>query len=272
MEELKKKEKRLSKLIRISWLLGLLFMVIFSTLFIVLKKNIFAYFGAILLLLSSVIATVFEFQQITTDAKLMWYNYKDNNSLSSGVLLVVTIFVIPLVYLSVLLRFIPDEWKGVLQSLITCLLAAFPAILSLLGIHYSNMVQQISKKRETQNINKPYPVITMDNDILFNEDDECNLVMNMDIQNIANNILIPISVSYSDQICELNYSPINNEMHSLHPSKRINLGKEVTKTTFDLVFKYKDSLENTYKSDFVVDIKVHGKVVAHLSEGVQLYD
>ena len=112
----------------------------------------------------------------------------------------------------------------------------------------------------------------MDNRIIFNEEGECVLILNMDIQNIADNILVPLSITYEEQICELSYSPINNKMHSLHPVKHIALGTNVTKTSFNMTFIYKDSLENKYKSDFVVDINEHGKVIANLSEGIQIYD
>lgn len=272
IEELKNKEKKYTRRIWLTWICGIALTILFAFLCFKFEKEIFAWLFVASFFAFSVIATVFEVKRITIDAKFMWYNYKTNQSLSSGVMLIITIFVLPALYLAVMLKYVPDDWKNAVQSVLSCLIAAFPAFLSLLGIHYSNTIQQLSKKKEIQNINKPYPLINMDNSIRFNEDGKCILVMNLDIQNIANNILIPLSITYKEQICELSYSPINNKMHSLHPLKRIVLGSNVTKTSFNMTFIYKDSLENKYKSDFVVDINEHGKVIANLSEGIQIYD
>lgn len=272
IEELKKKEKKYTRRIWTTWICGIITTLVFSFLYFKFEKGVFALLFVIAFFAFSVTATVFEVKRIAIDAKFMWYNYKTNQSLSSGVMLIITIFVLPAIYLAVMLKFVPDDWKSVIQSILSCLIAAFPAFLSLLGIHYSNTIQQLSKRRETQNINKPYPLINMDNRIIFNEEGECVLILNMDIQNIADNILVPLSITYEEQICELSYSPINNKMHSLHPAKHIALGTNVTKTSFNMTFIYKDSLENKYKSDFVVDINEHGKVIANLSEGIQIYD
>jgi len=271
-EDLKKKEKKLAKQIWITWIFGIVITVIFAMLYLKFGNSAFAFLSVFTFFIFSVVAAILEFKRMMIDAKLMWYNYRNNQSLSSGVLFIVTVIVVPAIYLAVILRYVPEEWKSAVQSILSCLVAAFPAFLSLLGIHYSNTIQQMSKNKETKDLNKPYPYITNGSIVHVKEDNTLELNIVWKVSNLANNILIPLCVIYDKKKYDFNYSPINGSTEGFVEAIGINLGCKKENSKYSFCFLYKDRLENKYKSEFELDLNAHDRRVICLSEPVQVFD
>ena len=180
---------------------------------------------------------------ITIDARIMWIEYSDKHSLKSGVLFLVLLIVIPLPILYIMSISLNEEWKSIINSIITGLITLLPALVSLLGIHYSNTMQQINKSEELRNINKPYPSIECKHKLVTTANPITAISIDMTISNLANNILVPLYLKHENIKYELPYKPITFVKPAEYKSLFIDTEHAFSELILDFSIVYKDALK-----------------------------
>lgn len=266
MEELKKKQKKYFKnAITISVICAISF-ILFAILQYKLNNNIFTALAIALIFIEAISMTIYEFLAITIDARIMWIEYSDGHSLKSGVLFLVLLIVIPLPVLYVMSMSLNNEWKSIINTIITGLITLLPALISLLGIHYSNTMQQINKSEELKNMNKPYPSIDCKYELIL-EKPLTSFYIDMTISNLSNNILIPLYLKHKGLQFELPYKPATFVKSSEYKSILIDTQHEFNELILEFSIVYKDALENIYESEFEIDLNNRETTTLNLKEG-----
>lgn len=272
MEELKKKQKKYFKNTIIFSVICVISFIIFAILQCKLNNNIFTALAIAVIFIGTIAMTIYEFLAITIDAKIMWIEYSDRHSLKSGVLFLILLIVIPLPVLCVMSMSLNDKWKSIINSIITGLITLLPALISLLGIHYSNIMQQINKSEELRNINKPYPSIKCEYKLIIKNNPVTSFYINMTISNLANNILVPLYLKHNDIKFELPYKPITFLKPAEYKNLLIDTQHEFSELILNFSMVYKDSLENLYESKFEIDLNNRDISNLNLKEAVQIFD
>lgn len=271
MKHIKEKEKTIQKKYRMTLILYGILIVLFFILYIIFQESIFTALIILVIIIGSIVSSIFEFQLITLQAKSMWYEYSNNQSLVSGIGFIVTVFLVPLALLLVLSKFAPSEWKGIIDRLVASLIALLPALLSLLGIHYSLTMQEIAKRKEVQSLNKPYLAIKCSYELVDGHNPITAIKANFVIENLANNILIPLYIQYNDERFLLQYRPITFGKPSEYDSVVLDTHERIEKNVLEFSIVYKDSLENVYRTRFNIDINNHKNNYLDLNEAEQIF-
>lgn len=266
MKILLEKEKRLKRILCISLVLYVVLIASFFALYMSFQNSIFVTLIIIAIFVGCITTSIFEFQLITIQAKTMWYEYSKNQSLVSGVGFIVIVFLMPFLFLLLVLKWVPSEWKDVINGIITSLITLLPALLSLLGIHYSLTMQEIAKRRDIQALNKPYPAIRCRQEIVSNSERITAIKADLEIENLANIILIPLYFQHNDIRFQLPYRPITIQKPIEFNSLTLDTQKPIGTTLLEFDFIYKDAIENTYKSSFSIDLNNHDDYYLDLSE------
>ena len=270
MKHIIEKEKTIQKKYRITLVLYGILIILFFALYILYQKSIFTALILFVIFVGSIVSSVFEFQLITLQAKSMWYEYSNNQSLISGIGFVVVVFLVPLALLLVLSKCAPSDWKEIINSLITSLIALLPALLSLLGIHYSLTMQEIAKRKEVQSLNKPYITLKCLSELVVGHHPITAIKADFIIENLANNILIPLYIQYGDEKFLLQYRPITLDKPGKYDSVIIDLKEQIENTLIEFSIIYKDSLGNVYKSNFNIDLNNRENRYLNLNEPKQI--
>lgn len=199
-----------------------------------INNIIFAIIGVILCIIGIIILSIVLFFALIDMSKTMLEDYRNKNSLIEGVLCIILIVFSACILSGDML--IDNNFSGIIISLI-------PAMLSLLGVHYSNMTQE---KRHIENFkiaNTPYPLIEYC--LEKTQDEHKGKSINVKIKNLADNILIPLYISNQ----KLNYSPVTKDID--REFKNINIPNSNCE---NVLFIYEDSLGNKYETK--LDIKM----------------
>lgn len=272
MEELKVKQKRYSKVLKISLITSAILFIICVILYSIYKHNIFTVLAMIVVLIGASIASVYEFLIMTIEAKTMWIEYRNEHNLISGVFVIILIIITPLSALFVMSKTFSDEWKNIFNTMITTLITLLPALISLLGIHYSNTMQQINKSEELKNINKPYPSIECKHKLVTGANPITAISIDMTISNLANNILVPLYLKHDNIKYELSYKPITFVKPAEYKSLLIDTEHAFSELILEFSIVYKDALENLYESKFEIDLNNRDNTTLNLKEAIQIFN
>lgn len=272
MEKLKKKQKKYFKNAIIMSVICVISFIIFAILQYILNNNIFTALAIAVIFIGAIAMSIYEFLAITIDARIMWIEYSDRHSLKSGVLFLVLLIVIPLPILYIMSISLNEEWKSIINSIITGLITLLPALVSLLGIHYSNTMQQINKSEELRNINKPYPSIECKHKLVTTANPITAISIDMTISNLANNILVPLYLKHENIKYELPYKPITFVKPAEYKSLFIDTEHAFSELILDFSIVYKDALENLYESKLKIDLKNRDTVTLNLEEAEQIFE
>lgn len=164
-------------------------------------------------------------------------DYRLNHNLFSGAVLIMLITSSFFLVCKLFSMTIDNHaFKDTSDNIATFVLAIAPAFISILGVHYSNSLQQISRQKEKEDLNTPYLSINYLTHCTFNGDKKnSDYLIDLTINNLADNICIPL---YFDKT-KLDYQAINGSVSA----KYSNISMTLTKNTCHHVFyqlKYKD--------------------------------
>lgn len=272
LEELKKKQKKYYKKTIIISIICVVSFILFAILQYKLNSNIFTALAIAVIFIEAISMTIYEFLVITIDARIMWIEYSDKHSLKSGVLFLILLIVIPLLILYIMSMSLNDEWKSIINSIITGLITLLPALISLLGIHYSNTMQQMNKSEELRNINKPYPSIECKHELIIKSNPVTSFYIDMTISNLADNILVPLYLKHNDIKFKLPYKPITFVKPAEYKNLLIDTQHEFSELILEFSIVYKDALENLYESKFEVDLNNRDISNLNLKEAIQIFN
>lgn len=268
--ELKKKQKKYFNNAVIISVICVISFISFAILQYKLNKNIFTALAIAVIFIEAITMTIYEFLAITIDARIMWIEYSDKHSLKSGVLFLILLIVIPLPILYAMSMSLNNEWKSMINSIITGLITLLPALISLLGIHYSNTMQQINKSEELRNINKPYPSIECKHELIIKNNPVTSFYIDMTISNLANNILVPLYLKHNDIKFKLPYKPITFVKPAEYKNLLIDTQHEFSELILEFSIVYKDALENFYESKFEINLNNRNTTTVNLKEATQI--
>ena len=91
--------------------------------------------------------------------KLLLIKYRKDNNLLSGSLGIITIIITLFWGLIGIPKIALSEYVSSINTSTTSLLGFTPVRLFLIGIHYSNVMQNSCRREDLKNINKLYPII-----------------------------------------------------------------------------------------------------------------
>jgi hypothetical protein len=177
-------------------------------------------------------------------AKTMIDDYKSRNNLFSGALCIILIAVTSyLLFKGFGDTFYKDQTND-FSNMANTIITLTPALLSLLGVHYSNMIQETRRKEDFRVANTPCPLIECYVERIQANNVE-SIYIKVTIKNLVNNILIPLYIGNN----KLSYLPVTKEIK--REFENIEIPYHDYKNVF---FIYEDSSGNTYKTK--LDIKI----------------
>lgn len=268
MNEFDKKDKKYGKLLKISIVTMIILLVIDAIIYTKYQNDLLILVGVLILFVESIFAGVIEFLRITNMTNLLLTEYRKDKSLLSGALGIITITITLFLGITGISKIAPSEYESAINTLATTLLGFTPAFLSLIGIHYSNTMQNAYRREDLRNINKPYPIIVCKNEAFSNgENPITHIRIDLQISNAANNICVPLYINHNSKHYNLSYSVISNNCpHYDYSDIIFDTGHEISETTLNFIFGYKDALENIYENEFKLDLLQFDNYTLELSE------
>lgn len=203
-----------------------------------------AIIGSILCIAEMIALSIVIFFVFKDMAKTMMDDYKNKNSLFSGALCIILIAVTSYLLFKGFGDTIYKDETNDFNSMANTIISLTPALLSLLGVHYSNMIQETRRKEDFKTANTPCPLIECCVEKIREENHNKNIYFSVKIKNLADNILIPLYIANQ----ELNYSPVTKDIDRIF--ENINVPCTNYKNVW---FIYEDSSYNIYKTK--LDIK-----------------
>lgn len=268
MNEFDKKDKKYGKLLKISILIMFILLIIAAIIYTKYQNDLLFVVGVLILFVESIFASAIEFLRITNMTKLLLTEYRKDKSLLSGALGIITITITLFFGIIGTSKIAPSEYESAINTLATTLLGFTPAFLSLIGIHYSNTMQNAYRREDLRNINKPYPIIACKNKAFSNgENPITHIKIDLQISNAANNICVPLYIKHNSKQYNLSYSVISNNCpHHNYSNIIFDTGHEISETTLNFIFGCKDALENIYENEFKLDLLQFENYTLELSE------
>lgn len=211
-----------------------------------------AIIGSIICVIEMMVLSIVIFFVFKDMAKTMMDDYKSRKNLFSGALCIILIAVTSyLLFKGFGDSFYKDKTND-FSSMANTIISLTPALLSLLGVHYSNMIQESRRKEDFKIANTPCPLIECRVERIHPENNTENIYFNVKIKNLADNILIPLYIAEK----KLNYSPVTKDIDGNF--KNIKVPYTNYKNVY---FIYKDFYGNTYKTK--LDIKIDEEFQTH---------
>lgn len=206
----------------------------------VASNMILAIIGSIICIVELVALSFVMFFTFNDMAITMMDDYKNKHSLLSGALCIILIVLTSYLLFKCFGDIFYKDNANEFNSIANTILSLTPALLSLLGIHYSNMIQEARRKEDFKIANTPCPLIEcfVEKERPENKG-ECTYI-NATIKNLADNILIPISIGDNNLI----YLPVTKDISREFTDLRITLSNNPD----EIFFIYQDILKNTYKT------------------------
>ena len=211
-----------------------------------------AIIGSIICVIEMMALSIVIFFVFKDMAKTMMDDYKSRKNLFSGALCIILIAVTSyLLFKGFGDSFYKDKTND-FSSMANTIISLTPAPLSLLGVHYSNMIQESRRKEDFKIANTPCPLIECRVERIHQENKVENIYMDAKIKNLANNILIPLYIANN----KLNYSPVTKDINEEYNNIKVPY------TNYENVyFIYKDFYGNTYRTK--LDIKIDKEFQNH---------
>lgn len=252
------KQKKLNKKYIISSII--LWCSIFSSFFfyISLQKNYITIATSILILIWMLLSFYYVFKKWLWFIEDLMNEYTTKNNLFSGVFAVVLVFLSVSLLPSVLSYLnIPNQLNEFQNVFVNISIAAMSSIIGILGIQYSIAVQEKNRKEDLRYGAKPYLLITcFCKEKFVSEDGHTynKFIMQTDIENISQNIAIPIGCKLTEDnsLYLFKYIPMNNGAKRTELIEIDNKKPIVPKSSVDIY--YKDVLNNIYKQTIIFDM------------------
>ena len=268
MNKFDKKDIKYGKYFIFSIVLTSFIVVIFFLLYYKSKNNIYYFFTAIILLSEVIFASIIEFLRMTNMTKMLFTEYRKDNHLFYGALGVIAIIITLFIALMAISKMLPDGYETVISTLSTALIGLTPALLSLMGIHYSNTIQAAYRRDDLRNVNKPFPIVTCKN-LVYNENVKpiTKIKIDLKIDNAVDNVCIPLYIEHCKHKYSFPYSVVTPNMGEKNFINIIfDTGHELSKMELDFKIGYKDALDNTYESEFILDLLNFDEYTLELTE------
>lgn len=204
------------------------------------SNMIFAIIGSIICIIELFVLSFVMLFTLKDMTITMIDDYKNKHSLLSGALCIILITFTSYLLFNCFDNIFYKDNANEFNSIANTILSLTPALLSLMGVHYSNMIQESRRKEDFKIANTPCPLIEcyVEKERPENKG-ECAYI-NVTIKNLADNILIPISIGDNN----LNYLPVTKNISREFKDLRITLSNNPD----EIFFVYQDTLKNIYKT------------------------
>lgn len=234
--------------------------VVFASFFLYIKfqKYYISIATSILILIWMLLSFYYVFKKWLWFIEDLMNEYTTKNNLFSGVFAVVLVFLSVSLLPSVLSYLnIPNQLNEFQNVFVNISIAAMSSIIGILGIQYSIAVQEKNRKEDLRYGAKPYLLITcFCKEKFVSEDGHTynKFIMQTDIENISQNIAIPIGCKLTEDnsLYLFKYIPMNNGAKRTELIEIDNQKPIVPKCSVDIY--YKDVLNNIYKQTIIFDM------------------
>lgn len=235
----------------------LMIIISFVTAFVLLNTQLVSHktasmFIIILCLIGMGLAVILLILTIKDMLKFFIKEYKNNNDLFSGILMVI---LIGLSAFSIIrgignILFNKQDTNNIYITILNSILSAIPTSISLLFTNYFERIHKKEKQEELLKSNMPYPLIEMSTKAnLLNSNKK---TVSIKVNNLADNVLIPISIGN----IKLDYKPVTKS--NFREFKNLELPS--FENNQEILFIYEDINNTRYKTKLHINNISDGKL------------
>ena len=235
----------------------LMIIISFVTAFVLLNTQLVSHktasmFIIILCLIGMGLAVILLILTIKDMLKFFIKEYKNNNDLFSGILMVI---LIGLSAFSIIrgignILFNKQNTNNIYITILKSILSAIPTSISLLFTNYFERIHKKEKQEELLKSNMPYPLIEMSTKAnLLNSNKK---TVSIKVNNLADNVLIPISIGN----IKLDYKPVTKS--NFREFKNLELPS--FENNQEILFIYEDINNTRYKTKLHINNISDGKL------------
>ena len=235
----------------------LMIIISFVTAFVLLNTQLVSQktasmFIIILCLIGMGLAVILLILTIKDMLKFFIKEYKNNNDLFSGILMVI---LIGLSAFSIIrgignILFNKQDTNNIYITILKSILSAIPTSISLLFTNYFERIHKKEKQEELLKSNMPYPLIEMSTKAnLLNSNKK---TVSIKVNNLADNVLIPISIGN----IKLDYKPVTKS--NFREFKNLELPS--FENNQEILFIYEDINNTRYKTKLHINNISDGKL------------
>ena len=235
----------------------LMIIISFVTAFVLLNTQLVSQktasmFIIILCLIGMGLAVILLILTIKDMLKFFIKEYKNNNDLFSGILMVI---LIGLSAFSIIrgignILFNKQDTNNIYITILKSILSAIPTSISLLFTNYFERIHKKEKQEELLKSNMPYPLIEMSTKAnLLNSNKK---TVSIKVNNLADNVLIPISIGN----IKLDYKPVTKS--NFREFKNLELPS--FENNQEILFIYEDITNTRYKTKLHINNISDGKL------------
>lgn len=235
----------------------LMIIISFVTAFVLLNTQLVSHktasmFIIILCLIGMGLAVILLILTIKDMLKFFIKEYKNNNDLFSGILMVI---LIGLSAFSIIrgignILFNKQDTNNIYITILKSTLSAIPTSISLLFTNYFERIHKKEKQEELLKSNMPYPLIEMSTKAnLLNSNKK---TVSIKVNNLADNVLIPISIGN----IKLDYKPVTKS--NFREFKNLELPS--FENNQEILFIYEDINNTRYKTKLHINNISDGKL------------
>lgn len=235
----------------------LMIIISFVTAFVLLNTQLVSHktasmFIIILCLIGMGLAVILLILTIKDMLKFFIKEYKNNNDLFSGILMVI---LIGLSAFSIIrgignILFNKQDTNNIYITILKSILSAIPTSISLLFTNYFERIHKKEKQEELLKSNMPYPLIEMSTKAnLLNSNKK---TVSIKVNNLADNVLIPISIGN----IKLDYKPVTKS--NFREFKNLELPS--FENNQEILFIYEDINNTRYKTKLHINNISDGKL------------
>ena len=235
----------------------LMIIISFVTAFVLLNTQLVSHktasmFIIILCLIGMGLAVILLILTIKDMLKFFIKEYKNNNDLFSGILMVI---LIGLSAFSIIrgignILFNKQDTNNIYITILKSILSALTTSISLLFTNYFERIHKKEKQEELLKSNMPYPLIEMSTKAnLLNSNKK---TVSIKVNNLADNVLIPISIGN----IKLDYKPVTKS--NFREFKNLELPS--FENNQEILFIYEDINNTRYKTKLHINNISDGKL------------
>lgn len=235
----------------------LMIIISFVTAFVLLNTQLVSHktasmFIIILCLIGMGLAVILLILTIKDMLKFFIKEYKNNNDLFSGILMVI---LIGLSAFSIIrgignILFNKQDTNNIYITILKSILSAIPTSISLLFTNYFERIHKKEKQEELLKSNMPYPLIEMSTKAnLLNSNKK---TVSIKVNNLADNVLIPISIGN----IKLDYKPVTKS--NFREFKNLELPS--FENNQEILFIFEDINNTRYKTKLHINNISDGKL------------
>ena len=235
----------------------LMIIISFVTAFVLLNTQLASHktasmFIIILCLIGMGLAVILLILTIKDMLKFFIKEYKNNNDLFSGILMVILIWLSAFSIIRGIgnILFNKQDTNNIYITILKSILSAIPTSISLLFTNYFERIHKKEKQEELLKSNMPYPLIEMSTKAnLLNSNKK---TVSIKVNNLADNVLIPISIGN----IKLDYKPVTKS--NFREFKNLELPS--FENNQEILFIYEDINNTRYKTKLHINNISDGKL------------